>query len=332
MRLTSRHVKDSMDRHDVPSEQHAAGHPSGWQANPSGAGSEVIGAGDVAAAADPAIQTQGVGATTSHAGAQVREAPIPVAHPGGEVTWFSRQFADGVASVDDCVQSKDPVDLTPVRDDLMRAHEEGIAAPDVPTRLCPHCAALSQTSGDFCPHCGSRFIAAGRAGVSTRVKVAALCVLAVFVLGGAGVGVAIKVHHDNQVAAQHRQAAAAARAHQLAVQRAQAARRAQQAAQQAQRAAEISQRQSLEGQLQTAITNDATQKAYAGVLFNGPALSTTCTPISGGSSQDLSRSTGTYSCLAIYQNNGDGTSSGYGYTGIINFDTGNMTWQLSPGQ
>ncbi len=64
------------------------------------------------------------------------------------------------------------------------------------------------------------------------------------------------------------------------------------------------------------------------MLFNGPASSTTCTPLSGGSSQDLSQSSGSYSCTAVYQTNGDGTTTGYAYTGNINFDTGMMTWHL----
>jgi hypothetical protein len=84
----------------------------------------------------------------------------------------------------------------------------------------------------------------------------------------------------------------------------------------------------METQLQDSITKDATQKADQGLLFNGPAQSTTCTPVSGGSSQDLSQSTGTYSCIAVYQTNSDGTQSGYRYTATINFDTGSYTWQL----
>jgi hypothetical protein len=146
-------------------------------------------------------------------------------------------------------------------------------------------------------------------------------VCALLVLGGAGVAVAIKIHHDNQVAAQHRRALAAARARAAAAQAAAAAR-------QAQRAAQVTQRQTLENQLQDAITNDATSKAGQGLLTNGPAQSTTCTPVSGGSSQNLSESTGTYSCIAVYQTASDGTQSGYRYTGTINFDTGAETWGI----
>ncbi len=187
-----------------------------------------------------------------------------------------------------------------------------------PARVCPHCAALSHNDGLYCAHCGGPFAGAqARAGVSTRVKVVAWLVAALLVLGGAAAGVAIKLHHDSQVAAQHRRAAAAAAAR-------------QQAQQQAQQT-EQTQRQSLESALESSITSDATQRANSGLLFNGPALNTTCTPVSGGSSQNLSESTGTYSCLAVYQNNPDGTSNGYGFTGTINFDTGTFTWHLGNG-
>src|ERR1700750_2450004 len=87
-----------------------------------------------------------------------------------------------------------------------RTHEA-----EAPTRACPHCSALSHTPGDFCPHCGSQFGAsAGRMSVRGKIMIAVVCAL--FVLGGAGVAVAIKIHHDNQVAAQHRRERAAAHA------------------------------------------------------------------------------------------------------------------------
>ena len=205
---------------------------------------------------------------------------------------------------------------------------------ETPTRVCPHCAALSQISGDFCPHCGRRFTADGGR-TSGRVKIMIGLVCALLLLGGAGVSVAIKIHHDNQVAAQHRRElaaadarAAAARARAAAARARAAAGRATAAARQAQEQAEVTQRQALETQLQNSITQDATSKANQGLLTNGPAQSTSCTRVSGGSSQNLSQSTGTYSCIAVYQTNSDGTQSGYRYTGTVNFDTSSYTWQL----
>jgi type II secretory pathway pseudopilin PulG len=203
----------------------------------------------------------------------------------------------------------------------------GDLAPEPVSRVCPRCSALSQVGGEFCPHCGQRFGVA-RSGVSSRVKLAIAGLALLLVLGGAGAAVAIKLHHDSQVAAQHRQVAAqqrqAAAAEQARAQAAAQARQTQQAAQ----AAEVTNRQSLETQLQTAITKDATHDVNQGLLVNGPAQSTTCTPVSGGSSQSLGESTGTYSCSAIYQTNSDGTTTGYRYSGTINFQTGMLSWQL----
>lgn len=203
---------------------------------------------------------------------------------------------------------------------------------DVPTRLCPHCAALSHGEGDFCPYCGGRFSEPRRGSrVSTRVKIAGALVIALLVLGGAGVAVAIKLHHDDQVAALHKQQQQEQLRRQQQLQQQQRRRQQEQQQQQQQRQAEISSRQSLESQLQNAVTKDATSKANDGTLTNGPAQSTTCTPVSGGSSQNLSQSSGTYSCTAVYSTNSDGTQTGYRYTGTINFDTGEMTWQLGGG-
>jgi type II secretory pathway pseudopilin PulG len=191
---------------------------------------------------------------------------------------------------------------------------------ELPTRVCPHCAALSITAGDFCPHCGSQFSRPARSGFSTRAKVATATVLVLLVLGAAGVAVAIKLYHDSQVAAQHGRAVAAAHAAAKA-----------QAAQQAQQQTEAATRQTAEQQLQTDITNDATKKLQSGLLINGPISNTTCTPVSGGSSTNLSQSTGTYNCLAVYQTNSDGTSTGYHYTGTIDFNSGMLSWQLGGG-
>ena len=201
---------------------------------------------------------------------------------------------------------------------------------DTPTRVCPHCSSVTETTGEFCPHCGGRF-SGGRGRMSGRVKVMIGLVCALLVLGGAGVAVAIKVHHDNQVAAQHRRALAAARARAAAAAARAAAARAAASRRRAQRQLEVIERQSLETQLQTSITKDATQKWNQGLLLNGPAQSTTCTPVSGGSSQNLSQSTGTYSCIAVYRTNSDGTQSGYDYTATINFATDDYTWQLGNG-
>lgn len=191
------------------------------------------------------------------------------------------------------------------------------AARPVPTRVCAHCAALSHTGGEFCPECGHAFASGRKAsGVSRRAKFAMLGVLALLIFGGAGAAIAIKIHHDNQVTAQRHSAAAAALARQQAQQQ-----------QQTQNAGETALRQGDETSLQQSITKDAQQQVNNGVL-TGPILSTSCTPLSGGSSQNLSSSTGTYDCIAVNKINSDGTSSGYRYSATIDFSSGSASWHL----
>ncbi len=190
----------------------------------------------------------------------------------------------------------------------------------LPARVCPHCATVSHTDGPYCPQCGQSLITDERR-LSRTAKGAIAGVILLAVLAAAGSAIAIKVHQDNLHAAQRRAAAA-----RVAAARAAAAQAA--AAQQAQQQAEVTMRQGLETQLEQAITKDAQSDVDQGLLTSGPILSTNCTPISGGSSQDLSQSAGTYSCIAIYSNNPDGTSSGYDYSGTINFNSGSETWRL----
>lgn len=193
-----------------------------------------------------------------------------------------------------------------------------------PTRVCPHCAALSQSAGDFCPECGHSFAEGRRvSGISRRAKSAMLGVVSLLVLGGAGAAIAIKIHHDNQVSARQRSAAAA---HARAAAAALAQQQAQQQ-QQADQAAQTTLRQGEETLLRQSITKDAQQQVNSGLL-TGPILSTSCTPLSGGSSQNLASSSGTYECIAVNKIHADGTSSGYRFSGTIDFSTGSTTWHL----
>jgi hypothetical protein len=154
-----------------------------------------------------------------------------------------------------------------------------------------------------------------------------LGVVSLLVLGGAGAAIVIKIHHDNQVTAQRRTAAAAhAHAAAVAVAQQQAAQQARQQ-KQAEDAAQRVVRQGEETSLQQSITKDAQQQVNSGLL-TGPILSTSCTPLSGGSSQNLASSSGTYDCIAINKINADGTSSGYRYSGTIDFSSGSATWHL----
>lgn len=78
-------------------------------------------------------------------------------------------------------------------------------------------------------------------------------------------------------------------------------------------------------QLEDAIKKMADQDVSDGVL-DGPILSTQCSP-ANGSSEDDDTST-EYSCIAVTKKNNDGTVSGYAFHGLINWDSGEMTYGL----
>jgi uncharacterized protein HemX len=190
------------------------------------------------------------------------------------------------------------------------------SAPDVatPSRVCPHCATLSTSSGEFCPQCGRPFVKrrrlSRRGGIYTAIVV--------LVLAGAGAGIVLKLNHDQQVEKQRKEAAAAQHASQVAAERATAETKEQ---------AERSTRKLLEAELEKEVAQDAKKRVAEGTL-EGPILGSSCTPVSGGSSEDLSSTAGTYSCMAITKREADGTASGYRFSANIDFSTGRYSWHL----
>ncbi len=61
--------------------------------------------------------------------------------------------------------------------------------------------------------------------------------------------------------------------------------------------------------------------------LTGPILSASCTPLGGGSADDLTSLTGTFECIAVNKENVDGTSSGYRFSATINSNK-DYTWHL----
>lgn len=193
----------------------------------------------------------------------------------------------------------------------------------VPVRVCRKCSTQSQTSGDYCPHCGARF---SRRRMGTRAKIFIAVAVVVLVGGGASAAIVVKIHHDNQVKAQQRHRALKAR---QAARAAQAAQRLQQSIQNTQTRLKVAERRVLVGSLQASITKDAQKDVDNGILSGPNMLRAVCTPVGGGNIQDtLADHTGDWSCLAVNQDNPDGTSSGYRFSGTINYDTGTYTWHL----
>ncbi len=141
------------------------------------------------------------------------------------------------------------------------------------------------------------------------------------------VGGVLKIRHD------HAAASAAARVEAREKAAAEEAANKQQEAEQAKAeqdasdAAERTQRESLIKDMQKSITKDA-KKSVADDILDGPILYTQCTPLGGGSSDDLTAITGTFSCLAATKEHGDGTISGYSYSATANWDDLSYSWHL----
>lgn len=195
------------------------------------------------------------------------------------------------------------------------------AEQQLPTKICAHCSVQSTTDGDFCPHCGRSFLASGSS--SRILKYVAIAVIALLVIGVAAIGVVMKINHDNAVEASriaaHHRAVARERAQAAAEQRAAARREADRQ--------ERSVRHQLIRQMQASITKDAKKEARSGLL-DGPIYYTTCDPLGGGSTDDLTALTTTFSCLAVDKKNGDGTVQGYRFSATANWNESSYTWHL----
>ncbi|TFC36230.1 zinc ribbon domain-containing protein [Cryobacterium sp. TMT2-42-4] len=192
---------------------------------------------------------------------------------------------------------------------------------DVPTKVCAHCSTQSRTNGAFCPNCGKPFVHS-RASRKT-VKIAAIAIAALIVLGGGTAVISRTVVHNNEVVAQE----AAAKKEKAAEVAVAAKVAAEEAAQEALDSAERDVRMTTVGEIEASITTDAQARVVEGIL-DGPIDKSSCTPLGGGSTDDLTAITTTFTCIAINKENADGTASGYRFSATMNWDDGSYTWHL----
>ncbi len=192
--------------------------------------------------------------------------------------------------------------------------------PSAFTRVCRRCSAQATTSADRCPACGARY---ARRRPSKKVAVSATAVLAVAFAGTAVWAVLDKRADDKR----ERERVARVEAQRKAA--------AEQAKQEAEEAADAeaaaakflkTMRESYVLELRKSITKHA-QKAYDDGLLDGRATGSSCDNVDGNESDEDAESA-EYECMAITKHNGDGTVSGFSYTGRINYDDGTMTWQI----
>lgn len=163
-----------------------------------------------------------------------------------------------------------------------------------------------------------------RTRMSKRAKILLAVGAGVLILGGGGAAVAATSISTAQAEARH--VAAVRHAKELADQRAAAAAAAR-AEKEASDAAERDSRASLISSLQKSVEKTAKKDVSDGLL-TGPILDVSCTPLGGGSTDDLTQKTATLQCFAANKKNGDGTENGYEFKATMNWDSGEYTWQL----
>ncbi|MCZ2404575.1 hypothetical protein IV498_15665 [Paenarthrobacter sp. Z7-10] len=196
-------------------------------------------------------------------------------------------------------------------------------------KVCPKCSVRTRTAGAFCPQCGAPY-AGHRRGFKVSRRVI-LIILAVLVVVGAAVGILVSVQHTNQLNAEK---AAAVQAADVARKReADAAKTAADAAASADAAAaakatkddaERAVRAIIVKALEGSVLKDAKSRVTDGTLM-GPISSASCTPVGGGSTDDLTAITGTFECIAVNKTDADGSSSGYRFSGTANWNDGSYS-------
>ncbi|MCI0143166.1 zinc ribbon domain-containing protein [Arthrobacter bambusae] len=229
---------------------------------------------------------------------------------------------------DDLRQSDDPSipndGLLQDTDPSGRAEASTIGT-DPPTKVCPKCSVQTTTFGSFCPNCGSGYDAQRRfAKINKR---AVFIVAAVLIMVASGIGIALTLQHSNQVNAEQAAATASAEASKKRdADDAQASASAA-AAKQAADASERKRRQSIVTALEDSVLKDAQSRVTEGIL-TGPITLASCTPLGGGSSDDLTAITGTFQCIAVNKTNADGSSSGYRFSATVNWNASSYSWHL----
>jgi hypothetical protein len=145
-------------------------------------------------------------------------------------------------------------------------------------------------------------------------------------LGLVGGGIAWKVADDARVAAAEAEAAAKKAATEEREQQEReeaAAAAAQERRDEAYREA----RRASVSEIEASVKTMAEGHAGDGII-DGPIIDVSCSPVGGGSTDDLTEQTTVFECFAANKDNGDGTMSGYTYNSTMNWSTGSFTYSL----
>jgi predicted nucleic acid-binding Zn ribbon protein len=207
----------------------------------------------------------------------------------------------------------DPNEEVPIPADAPEATAEDV----VPVKVCPNCSVQTQTAGEFCPNCGKPY--AKRPRNTRALKITAVVVGALIILGGGFTVTSFVIQHNHQVAVAH-QAEVAAKAKAKAAAAAAEAQKVADSEKRAARASDVT-------QMEASITKDAQTSVASGIL-TGPITKTECTPLGGGSTDDLTATTTTNSCIAVNSTAADGTESGYAYSATMDWTSNQYSWHL----
>ncbi|MDQ0733132.1 hypothetical protein QFZ57_003926 [Arthrobacter sp. B1I2] len=202
---------------------------------------------------------------------------------------------------------------------------ESTDSPEPQTKVCRKCSVQSLTVGGYCPGCGTPYVA--RRGFASLNRRLVAIAAAVIVIAVAGIGISLSIQHTNQINAEQAAAASAAEAENKRQAEATRASQAAAAAKQAADATKRAQRKLIVTSLEDSILKDAESRVAKGVL-EGPITRASCTPLGGGSSDDLTAITGTFQCIAVNETEADGSSSGYRFSATVNWNDASYSWHL----
>ncbi|WP_210505884.1 DUF2510 domain-containing protein [Naasia sp. SYSU D00057] len=137
-------------------------------------------------------------------------------------------------------------------------------------------------------------------------------------------GMVWKTTSDAAAAEEAREVAAAAAAAAEAQQKAEAEARARDDQERKDEAERASRRDAVPG-IEASVKKMAEEHVAEGMI-DGAIIDVTCSPVGGGSTDDLTEQTTVFDCFVANEDNGDGTMSGFSYNATMNWSTGSYTY------
>lgn len=204
---------------------------------------------------------------------------------------------------------------------------------------CRECGREVSDQAATCPSCGTPAPVAPRGGDSPvparsqpsepqkRRRKAPLLALILVLLAAGAAGLFLKKQHDDKIAADKVVAAAA----QQRIVDAAALKHAEAVAKQKADHDKRADRAELVRLLEADIKKDANVRIGKSEIAGPRVTEAICTPLGGGSQDDLTAITGQFTCTAVNENLKDGGQRGYAFSATINYSKSTWEWQLGRG-